>query len=128
MARKTKSDPKVIFDEELLQEIARVGQVMELRFRLREIKLADGQYHALTKPLNVRVLWDSAVGYFVAVDGKTSFAGAGDTAVNALREYLADWGEWFRSLAEDESILGPGLKDELERLRKLLGLTTTYAN
>lgn len=128
MRMKVKGRPADVFDDALLGEIAAVGHISEVRFRLREVKLADAQRHKLTRRLTVRVLWDEAVGYCVAVDGKTGFAGEGDTAADALRNYLAVWADDFQWLCEHEAELGKPLLEDLRSLRKLLGLSAANAH
>ena len=68
----------------------------------------------------VRVAWDSE--YFVALDNKTTFTGAGGTPEAALQEYLDDWSVRLHRLEEDKPTLGPGLLAELHSLRAILDL------
>lgn len=112
--------------EALLQLLDEIGDVTEVRFLLRQVKLDDGRYHALKKPVTVKVQW--ATEYFVAVDNRTTFAGAGDTPADALREYLKDWRDDLQMLQEDEHVLGPALQADLKKLSALLGLSPKHAH
>ncbi len=103
--------------------LADSGTVTQVRFTLYQVKLADGRYRQLTRPVEVKVLWDPEVEYWIAVDNKTTFNGAGDTAQDALAEYLADWGETLVWLEENEEQLGRALLKDLAQLRGLLGLS-----
>ena len=103
------------------------GVLTQVRFTLRQVKLADGAYRTLTRPVEVKVLWDPAVEYWIAVDNKTTFAGAGDTSQHALHEYLGDWCTRTQRLIEDEPVLGKPLLQELRSLRAILGLKRSHA-
>ena len=122
---KVRDKQKPVFGPETLEAIAPVGDIVEFRFKLRQVKLADGEYHQLSKPVTARVKW--ATEYFVALDNKTTFTGAGATPDVALQEYLDDWCTRFRRLEEEEPLLGPGLSGQLHNLRVILGLTRLHA-
>ncbi len=125
---RVKAKPQIPrFGPELLDAVGEVGEPNELRFKLSRVKLADGTYHKLTKPVTVKVKWDPAVCYYIAIDTKFLGAGEGDTAQEALQNYLEDWSVRLRRLEEDEAILGRGLLEELNNRRKLLGLTVSHA-
>ena len=124
---KAKSKQPGAFGPDILAQMAAVGDATEVRFRLRRVKLADGEYHPLTKALTVRVKWDDAVGYFVAFDTRHLFAEDGDTAAEALEGYLDDWGEKLDWLTQHEAELGKPLQQELQMLRKLLSLASPNA-
>ncbi len=111
-----------LLDPDLIGALREVGEVDEVRFELKRVKLADGAYHALAKPVQVKVQWDKEVGYFVAVDGRTGLGGEGDSASEALNSYLEDWCDRVRMLEEDEATLGKGLRLELARFRRILRL------
>ncbi|GEM_PF-4782294 len=115
-APKPKAEPLGFTDA-----LSAVGDLTEARFTLRRVRLADGEYHDLTRPVTVRVLWDPAVEYWVAVDNKHIGVGAGDTPAAALQEYLDEWREKLVWLTEHETILGKALLQDLAQLRRLLG-------
>ena len=57
----TKAKPKAGFTADVLEALKQMGETRELRFKLRQIKLSNGKYHKLTRPLIVRVKWSVAV-------------------------------------------------------------------
>ncbi len=106
----------------LLKVLCAAGSLTEVQFRLDRVLLADGEYHTLTRPVTVRVLWDDQVEYWVAIDNKHLAAGAGDAPEDALREYLAEWTEKLAWLTKHEATLGKGLLRDLAALRRLLNV------
>jgi len=84
--------------------------------------------HALTRAVEVKVFWDPEVEYWVAVDNKTTMAGEGDTAHEALSAYLEDWTLRIGRLTEDEAQLGKHLLTELRSLQRLLGIPRRNAD
>lgn len=110
-----------LLDPDLLNALGEVGEADEIRFELKRVKLADGAYHDLAKPVEVTVKWDKEVGYFIAVDNKTTYWGEGDTPCEALSDYLNDWPLWLEFFEKEETTLGKGLLQHLALIRRLLG-------
>lgn len=110
-----------LLDRDLLAALSEVGEVDEVRFELKRVKLADGAYHELVKPVQVRVQWDKEVSYFIATDNKTTHWGEGDTPAGALSDYLNDWPLWLGFFEKEEAVLGKGPLKQFGLLRTLLG-------
>ncbi|MEK7215102.1 MAG: hypothetical protein AAB289_05875 [Chloroflexota bacterium] len=135
MATKTAAPTKprakrrpALLDNGLLAALREAGEVDEVRFELKRVRLADGEYHELVKPVQVKLQWDKQVGYFIATDNKTTHWGEGDTAIEALSDYLNDWKCRLESLEDEEAVLGKALLQDLALLRRLLGIPTRHAS
>ena len=124
---KTQRRP-VLLQPDLLGALREVGEADEVRFELKRVKLGDGAYHELVKPVQVKLQWDKQVGYFIATDNKTTHWGEGETAIEALSDYLNDWKCRLESLEDEEAVLAKPLLQDLALLRRLLGIPTRHAN
>ena len=110
------------FTTDLLKAINEVGEAEEVRFKLRQIRLSDGEYHKLTKPVTVRVKWSDAVQLYVAYDSKYYSSAQGSSPREALSDYFHRWCVKVDDLVTHEDELGKGSMEHLNEFRSLLSL------
>lgn len=109
-----------VFDEIERLALKKNGlEVTRLTIRIDTIhNPKTGFTRKLKRPLTLLAVRDIA--YWVVSARVTAGYGTDPKLSKAIVDYMADWEERLRSLEEDESILGPGLVQELATLRRLM--------
>lgn len=102
------------FAQALTPQVSAMARV-ELRL---SAFLAAGKVYEFRRPVRVVVARDN--GYFLAWSNGFLTHATGDTADEALRNYMEEWRHHYEFLLSEADRLMPPLQKELARIRRLL--------
>ncbi|MDP2662707.1 MAG: hypothetical protein Q8R28_18485 [Dehalococcoidia bacterium] len=104
--------------EDLLEAAAPEGSALA-KMELRLLGLcASGRRYEFRRALRVVIIREED--YFLASDNRFLVHGTGDSASEALINYMQEWRRHYERLISEEDHLAPPLQRELARIRRLV--------